>query len=112
MAYPRGSFDIRRFRPNIVVETTEPGFCENDWQERTMALGREVRLRVTIPCPRCVIPTLPQDGLPHDPGILRTIVQHNRQDLGDFGKLPCVGVCADVLQPGLIRRGDIVRLLD
>ncbi len=110
--YPQGNFDIRRFRPNIVVETTEPGFCENRWLERTMALGCDVRLRITMPCPRCVIPTLPQSGLPQDPGILRTAVQHNRYDLGDFGKLPCVGVCADVLNPGLIRRGDIVRLLD
>jgi uncharacterized protein YcbX len=110
--YPQGNFDIRRFRPNIVIETTEPGFCENDWRERTLALGSEVRLRVTIPCPRCVIPTLPQSGLPHDPGILRTAAQNNRQDLGDFGKLPCVGVCADVLSPGLVRRGDSVRLLD
>lgn len=109
--YPQGRFEIRRFRPNIVVETAEDGFVENAWPGCTLALGDEVRLRVTIPCPRCVIPTLPQAGLPQDPGILRTIAHHNRQDLGDFGSLPCVGVCADVVTPGEIRRGDIVRLL-
>lgn len=111
-AYPQGRFDICRFRPNIVMETSDVGFVENAWLGRTLALGEEVRLRVTIPCPRCVIPTLPQEGLPKDPGILRTIAQLNRQDLGDFGNLPCVGVCADVLQPGVIRRGDTVRVLD
>lgn len=110
--YPQGCFDSRRFRPNIVVKTADPGFVENAWLGRTLALGEEVRLRVTIPCPRCVIPTLPQAGMPRDPGILRTVAKHNMQDLGDFGRLPCVGVCADVLNPGIIRCGDIARLLD
>jgi len=58
------------------------------------------------------MPTLPQGDLPHDPGILRTVVKHNRHDLGDFGNLPCVGVFADVVQPGTIRRGDPVRVVD
>ncbi|MHC5026882.1 MAG: MOSC domain-containing protein [Planctomycetota bacterium] len=111
-AYPSGCFDVRRFRPNIVMRTAEPGFVENAWLGRTLALGEEVTLQVTIPCPRCVIPTLPQADLPKDPGILRAIAQHNRQDLGDFGALPCVGVCADVLTPGVIRRHDTVRILD
>lgn len=109
--YPAGAFDVRRFRPNIVVESDEPGFVENNWLEKTLALGDEVQLRVTIPCPRCVIPTLPQGDLPKDPGILRAIVQHNRHDLGDFGTLPCVGVCADVVTPGVIRPGDAVRIV-
>lgn len=108
--YPDGCFEIRRFRPNIVVESTEAGFVENAWLDRTLAVGDEVRLRITIPCPRCVIPTLQQAGLPRDPRILRTIAQQNRQDLGDFGELPCVGVYADVLTPGTIRCGDTVRI--
>lgn len=110
--YPEGEFEIRRFRPNIVVETTEAGYVENGWLERTLALGDEVRLKVSIPCPRCVIPTLPQGGLRRDPAILRTIAKHNKLDLGDFGELPCVGVCADVVTPGTVRRGDTVRVLD
>lgn len=110
-AYPQGRFDIRRFRPNLVVETGDSGFVENSWIGRTLALGGEVLLRVTIPCPRCVMPTLSQADLPHDPGILRTAAAQNRLDLGDFGELPCVGVYADVVQPGLIRRGDNVRVM-
>jgi MOSC domain-containing protein len=45
--------------------------------------------------------TLSQDDLPQDPGILRTAAQHNQA---------VVGVYADVLQDGAIRRGDPVRL--
>jgi hypothetical protein len=47
--YPDGRFEVRRFRPNIVVET-EPdaqGFVENDWVGQTIAIGDEVRLHIT-----------------------------------------------------------------
>ena len=47
----------------------EKGFIENEWIGRVLAIGEEVRLRVTGPCPRCVMTTLPQGDLPKDPGI-------------------------------------------
>ena len=111
-AYPQGRFDVRRFRPNVLIRSQGEPYIENSWAGRTLAIGNEVVLRVSIPCPRCVNTTLPQGNLPHDPGILRTIAQHNRRDLGDFGKLPCAGVYADVVKPGTIRRGDAVHCVD
>jgi len=110
-AYPEGDITIQRFRPTIVVNSPdETGFVENSWPGRTLTLGTELVLRISIPCPRCVMTTLPQADLPHDPRILRTLVDQNRLDLGDFGHLPCAGVYADVVQPGSIRRGDRVQL--
>jgi len=110
-AYPEGQFSVQRFRPNIVVDCAgESGFVENSWVGHTLAIGREVILRVSIPCPRCVMTTLPRLDLPHDPKILRIAVQLNTQNLGDFGNLPCVGVYADVVKPGRIRHGDPVRV--
>ncbi|MBI3028837.1 MAG: MOSC domain-containing protein [Candidatus Rokubacteria bacterium] len=101
--YPRGRFEVRRFRPNIVVQpaSAEKDFVENAWVGHTLVLGDEVRLNVTGPCPRCVMTTLPQGDLPRDPGILRTAAQHNQVN---------VGVYAAVLRGGTIRRGDPVRL--
>jgi uncharacterized protein YcbX len=101
--YPEGRFEVRRFRPNIVVETTngEKGFVENAWIGQTLAITDTVRLSITGPCPRCVMTTLPQSDLPKDAGILRAAAQHNRAN---------VGVYASVLQGGKIRRGDSVRL--
>ena len=101
--YPQGRFEVRRFRPNIVVETArgEEDFVENAWIGRTLEIGDAVRLSITGPCPRCVMTTLAQGDLPKDPGILRTAAQHNRAN---------VGVYASVLQAGKVRRGDSVRL--
>ena len=97
--YPDGRFEVRRFRPNVVVATEESGFVENDWIGRTVTIGDAVRLRITGPCPRCVMITLPQGDLPKDSGILRTAVQSNAAN---------VGVYADVVAGGTIRRGDPV----
>jgi uncharacterized protein YcbX len=101
--YPQGRFEVRRFRPNVVVACPAEarGFVEQGWVERTLALGGQVRLRITGPCPRCVMTTLAQADLPRDPGILRAAVQHGGGH---------VGVYASVLQGGTVRRGDVVRL--
>lgn len=101
--YPQGRFETRRFRPNIVISALgeEQGFAENDWVGRTVAIGGNVRLAITEPCPRCVMITLPQGDLPKDSGILRTAAQHNGVN---------VGVYASVLSGGTIRRGDPVTL--
>lgn len=101
--YPQGRFEVRRFRPNIVVEssTGEKGFIENDWVGHTLGIGAEVQLSIIRACPRCVMTTLPQGDLPKDPGILRTAAQYNQVN---------VGVYAAVLRGGTIHRGDPVRL--
>ena len=101
--YPQGRFEVRRFRPNIVVEpaSDEKDFVENGWIGHTIAIGDQVRMKITEPCPRCVMTTLPQGDLPKDPGILRTAAQHNDVH---------VGVYASVLVGGSIRRGDEVTL--
>src|SRR6266852_8531707 len=101
--YAKGRFEVRRFRPNIVVETGsgEKDFVENAWIGHTLAIGADVRLSITGPCARCVMTTLPQGDLPRDPGILRTAAQHNKVS---------VGVYASVLQGGKVRRGDSVKV--
>ncbi|MGI8925994.1 MAG: MOSC domain-containing protein [Tepidiformaceae bacterium] len=109
--YPEGTFDVRRFRPNILVETPAggEGFVENDWVGKTVVIG-DVRLRVLIPCPRCVMTTLSQPGLAADPGILKTAARHNTVPVGDAGAMPSVGVYAVVRQGGRVRVGDSIRV--
>jgi len=101
--YPEGRFEARRFRPNLVVEPTEVarGFIEDGWIGKILDIGGEVRVKVTGPCPRCVMTTLPQGDLPQDGGILRTAAKHHGVN---------VGVYASVVRGGVIRRGDRVNL--
>jgi uncharacterized protein YcbX len=96
---PGTRFEPRRFRPNIVVESPAgaEGFAENDWPGKVLAIGDEVRLKVTMPTIRCVVTTLAQDDLPADPTVLRTAAQHNSAN---------VGVYAMVERGGTIKRGD------
>lgn len=104
-AHPEGRFEVRRFRPNIVVEASpgETDFPENAWVGRTVAIGEQVRISITGPCPRCVMTTLAQGDLPEDRGILRTAAKQNQAH---------VGVYAQVVQGGVVRRGDKVVLQD
>ncbi|WP_454060779.1 MOSC domain-containing protein [Candidatus Nitrospira salsa] len=102
-SYSNGEFAVPRFRPNLVIETTEQltGFVENAWIGCTLAIGDSIRLKISGPCARCVITTLSQGDLPKDPGILRTALKQNQGN---------VGVYASVLQGGTIRSGDRIRL--
>jgi uncharacterized protein len=65
--YPQGRLEARRFRPNIIVTLGkgEADFVENSWVGLSVEIG-ETLLLVTNPCPRCVMTTLPQAGLPKD----------------------------------------------
>jgi hypothetical protein len=100
---PRSRFEPRRFRPNLIIDTGDrKGFVENDWIDKVIAIGPEVRIQVTGPCPRCVMTTLPQADLPKDPGILKTAAQHNEVRVGAY---------ASVVQTGTIRVGDTLSVL-
>jgi hypothetical protein len=96
-------FEARRFRPNLVVEVggSAEGFVENEWIGRTLALGDEIRLRVNELTPRCVMTTLRQGDLPHDPGVLRTAAINNQGNVGAY---------ATVVRGGRVRRGDAIAL--
>jgi uncharacterized protein len=111
--YPKGRFEARRFRPNIIIEVgkSEPDFVENAWVGLNVEIGDALVLKVTNPCPRCVMTTLPQADLPQDHGILRTAAQHNQPFVPALGSaMPSVGVYANVLRAGVISRNDLVRM--
>ncbi len=101
--YPEGRFEVRRFRPNIVVRTddTDAGFVESDWLGKQLRLGDDVVVKITDHCPRCVMTTLPQGDLPKDSGILRTAARHNGVNVGVYG---------EVRHAGRVQRGDAVSL--
>ena len=106
---PESRFDERRFRKNVVVDTREDGFVENEWIGHSLQIGDTVRIAVSLSDPRCVMTTLAQGDLPKDNEILRTLVRHNRLDVAG-GLYPCAGVYAVVEAAGSIQAGDQVSL--
>jgi len=107
---PQSRFDERRFRMNVIVDTEEAGFVENDWISHQLAIGDAVRLSVALPDPRCVMTTLAQEELPKDSDVLRTLTRYNRVQVAGAGRFPCAGVYAVVEAPGTLRTGDEVTL--
>ncbi|CAM3886050.1 MOSC domain-containing protein [Smaragdicoccus niigatensis] len=101
MAAIGGDFDVRRFRPNILVETTGEGLVEQDWIGGTLRTGT-VGIRVEVPTVRCSVPLRPQPGLEPDPAVVKTISRHNDR---------CLGVYADVTTVGSVSVGDAVEFV-
>lgn len=102
--HPHGRFEPARFRPNLVFDLgDESGFVEQGWIGRSFRIGDGIEIRISEHCVRCVMTTLPQGDLPHDPEILQTVNKRNGTH---------AGVYASVTTPGRIRVGDPVRALD
>ncbi|MGH7907090.1 MAG: MOSC domain-containing protein [Candidatus Binataceae bacterium] len=96
-------FDVRRFRPNLFIDTDGAnGFPEDEWIGATIRVGQSVRIAIALPVFRCVMTTLAQTDLPHDPAILRTVAKHHAAN---------AGVYAAVISPGVVRAGDSVSMV-
>ncbi|MEV8334832.1 MOSC N-terminal beta barrel domain-containing protein [Streptomyces niveus] len=95
---PPPDVDSRRFRPNLLLE----GPAAPDWVGRRVRIGSAV-LRVEADCPRCVMVSQPQQGLPAARGLLRTVHR-------DFGHQ--VGLYASVERPGRVECTDVAEVED
>ena len=105
---PASDWDVRRFRPNLVLDDGPDGepFAEDALLGGRLQAPSGLELTVGLPTPRCVVPTRAQDGLPADPAILRTLVERHRIDLGPFGRQGCAGAYAEVASAGRLRTGE------
>ena len=107
--YPAGEWDPRRLRPNMVIDAgPETLGDEDDWFGCDLHLGDDAVIHVVGPTPRCVMTTLAQPGLRRDPGVLKAIAGIGRKHIGTLGQFACAGSYAEVVSPGVLRRGDAV----
>jgi uncharacterized protein YcbX len=97
---PAADWDVRRFRPNVLVDTSVTGAVENNWVGREICIGGFV-VKGEILTVRCAMPMHAQTDLPRDSSILRTIVRETNQ---------CLGLYASVLEPGRVDLGESVEL--
>lgn len=88
-AVPSSAVDVRRFRPNVVVDSgDEPGHPELGWVGGTLHIGA-AELRVVVGCPRCVMVThAVAPDVPQDRAILRHVVRDLGQDVGVYAAVP------------------------
>jgi len=101
---PTSAFDLRRFRPNLLVEDTGADELQPEaaWVGARLRVGDAI-LAVAAACPRCVMTTHGFADLPKDPRIMRALVREVGGNLG---------VYARVEVPGQVRRGDALVRLD
>lgn len=94
-------FDVRRFRPNLLIET--PGdqpFVEDGWVGRSLSCGGQPAsplIGVTLRDLRCVMMNLDPDTAHADPRLLKATAQLNTV---------CAGVYGVPVRTGAISVGD------
>jgi uncharacterized protein len=99
--HPDGTWDVRRFRPNVLIEVEREGWVEDAWCGQTVLIGDAV-VTPLQPCSRCTMVTRPQPGLERDLEVFKTLAREHDA---------AFGVWTGVRTPGVIQTGDPVRLV-
>jgi uncharacterized protein YcbX len=99
------SCDLRRFRPNVVIETNSAEPFEDDrWVGRTLMFGEEnsgAAIGVTMRDERCVMVNFDPDTAEKDSEVMKTVVRLNENYAGVYGT---------VVRTGELRLGQVVTL--
>lgn len=95
-----GAIDPRRFRINLVMESDLP---LREWAGRRLTIGGDdgPEIAVTAPIERCVMITIDPDTGERDPRMMGTVAQQFDNKYG---------MHANVVRPGVLRRGAEVRI--
>jgi len=97
--------DVRRFRPNLLIETSdESPFPDDAWVGRTLRIGEGQDGPAVSVCTRdvrCVMLNIDPDTDALDPRPMKAAVRMNGN---------CAGVYATIVRAGAVRIGDAVYL--
>lgn len=97
--------DGRRFRMLLELDDVA-AHGEDEWRNRRVRVGGATLL-VGDPTPRCAVPTASPDTGVRDRDVLRELLEKRGPIEGEA----CMGVYAEVLEPGVVRVGDAVELV-
>jgi len=89
------NLDIRRFRPNLLIETcrNEP-FEEDDWVGKAMVFGENAEggaVSITLRDQRCVMINFDPETAQSTPSILKSVVRLNQNNAGVYGTVVGTG---------------------
>lgn len=94
-ALPDASIDVRRFRPNLVVEAEGVTPLEQEWLGRRLKVGRDVVLEVTEPTIRCRMVSFAQRELPGDARILEFLARRAGAAFGVYARVVAAGTVSE-----------------
>ncbi len=108
LARPDLDWDVRRFRPNLVIDHDGGPFAEDAWVGSHLRLGPDCVVAVDQPAVRCAMPLRSQPALGGRPPLDRQALMFRAMtDLHqDFPNH--LGVYAHVVRPGHVAVGDPV----
>jgi hypothetical protein len=96
--------DKRRFRANVYLDlASSEGFAENRFVGKSLRIGSNVVISIVGRDSRCMMIILDPDTAEKTPAILKQVAQAYDG---------MAGVYAAALTEGIIRKGDMVELLD
>ena len=94
--------DMRRFRPNLYIESSEGGDApENSWIGEVLQIG-ELQMRIDKRDKRCVVINVDPVTTDRDPKILRSVAQERDSRFGVYGS---------PVRPGRVTVGDSVSIV-
>lgn len=103
--YPEGDWNVRRFRPNVLLDTAEfgDGWLEDGWAGKALHCGSGgVVIRPLAQCERCTMVVRAQPGgLERDSDIFKSLARGHGKNLGMW---------SIVATPGEITEGEPVEL--
>jgi hypothetical protein len=100
VAYPAGTWDVRRFRPNILIQLDGEGWFEDTWAKRQLNAG-SAQLIPWQRCTRCTMVNRAQPDLDRDVNIFKTLHRNHGGEAGMWTR---------VMRPGSISEGDVVEV--
>lgn len=101
-----GKISPLRFRQNIIIEPfDDQPFVEERWLDCSLVFGSQpdgLRLRLNRRIPRCVMINIDPETGEKETAVLKTVAQVREN---------CAGVHSSTERPGMIRVGDVVKLV-
>jgi uncharacterized protein YcbX len=89
--HPEGQWDVRRFRPNVLIEVDGDEFVEDEWTSVTIG---DVVLEVYKRTTRCAITARAQPGLDDDLEVPRSLARNRSAKLGVYARVRTAGTIA------------------
>jgi uncharacterized protein YcbX len=90
------NLDVRRFRPNLLIETHRNApFEEDDWVGKVMCFGEHAEggaVGVTLRDERCAMINFDPETAAADPSVLKSVVRLNQNNAGAYGVVVGTGI--------------------